>query len=207
MKSRIIPIGLLLIVIVLSLACNSLTDFTTRADEAVDTVESRVTEAIELVTEGAPFLETAQALGTEIPELKDTAEAFITDNPEVIGTVQAFGTDIPELKDTAEAIITEGIDEGEAPDDIPVVDEATITNFYGSDALVSYTTSQDYQSVVDFYKSEMPANGWEADSSMTFELKQTATLTWNQVDQKAIVVITVNPLDNTVFVAITIQGR
>jgi len=192
MKHRIIPIGLLLALLLISLACSTLSGLEQDAGNVKGTALSVVTDAVELATEGVPLVETAEAFATEVPGLKDTVEAVVTDNPEIVETV--------------EAIATEGLDMGEAPDDIPVVDESTITNFYGSDALVSYITSQDFQTVVDFYKSEMPANGWEADSSMTFEIKNTATLTWNQVDRQAIVIITVNPADNTTLVAITIQA-
>jgi uncharacterized protein YoxC len=192
MKNKRIFISLLLLLLLLSLAC-SLTEVGSRANEVKETAESVVTDAVGLATEGAPLIETVQSIATDIPELKVTAEALITENPEVVGTLQA--------------IATEGLDMGEAPSDIPVVDEATITNFYGSDAFVSYTTNQGFQAVVDFYKYEMPANGWEADPDLTFEIKNTATLTWNQVDRQAIVIISFNPLDDSVFVAITIRGR
>jgi hypothetical protein len=186
-------ISLLLLLLLLSLACSSLTGVSSRANEVKETAEAVVTDAVGFATEGAPLVETVQSIATDIPGLKVTAEALITENPEVVGTLQA--------------IATEGLDMGEAPNDIPVVDEATITNFFGSDAFVSYTTSQGFQAVVDFYKYEMPANGWEADPDLTFEIKNTATLTWNQVDRQAIVIITFNPLDDSVFVAITIRGR
>lgn len=193
MYQRTIPVGLFLLLLLFSFACSSLTGITDRAGDAKETVESVVTEAVELATEGAPLLETVEAFATQAPDLQDTVEAVITDNPEIVETVEAFAT--------------EGLDLGDAPDDIPVVDESTIQNFYGSDIFVSYNTSQDFDTVVEFYKDEMPANGWEADSSLTFELKNTATLTWNQVDRRAIVVITVNPADDSTVVAITIQPR
>ena len=193
MKSRIIPLGLLLLVLLFSLACSSLTGISNRANEVKETAESVVTDAVSLATEGAPLVETAKAFTTEIPDLKDTAVAVITENPEIVQTI--------------EAIATEGLDMGTAPADIPVVDKSTIQNFYGSDTIVSYTTSQDFQTVVEFYKTEMPANGWETDPSMTFEVKNTATLTWNQVNRQAIVIVTVNPIDNSTVVAITIQAR
>ena len=179
MKSRIIPLGLLLLVLLFSLACSSLTGISNRANEVKETAESVVTDAVSLATEGTPLVETAVAV--------------ITENPEIVQTI--------------EAIATEGLDMGTAPADIPVVDKSTIQNFYGSDTIVSYTTSQDFQTVVEFYKTEMPANGWETDPSMTFEVKNTATLTWNQVGRQAIVIITVNPVDNSTVVAITIQAR
>lgn len=193
MRQRSISFGLLALLLLLSLACSTFTGVADRASGAKETVSSVVTEAVELATQGAPLLETAEAFVTDAPSLQDTVEAVITENPEVVETVQA--------------IATEGLDMGEAPDDIPVVDESTIQNFYGSDALVSYTTSQDFDSVVAFYKDEMPANGWEADPAMSFEIKNTATMTWNQVDQQAIVIVTVNLVDNSTVVAITIQPR
>jgi hypothetical protein len=193
MKHTRIFVSLLLLMLLFSLACSSLTGIGSRANEVKETAGAVVTDALELATEGAPLVETVQSIATDIPELKVTAEALITENPAMVETVQA--------------IATEGLDMGEAPGDIPVVDEATITNFYGSDAFVSYTTNQGFQAVTDFYKTEMPANGWEADPDLTFEITNTATLTWNQVDRQAIVIITFNPLDSTVFVAITIRGR
>jgi hypothetical protein len=193
MHKRIVTMGLILLILLISLACSTITAPVERVSDAKETVESVVTEAVGLATQGAPLIATAEAFATDSPGLIETVEAVVTENPGIVETVQA--------------VATEGFSMGSGPDDIPVVDDSTVHNFFGSDTLVSYSTSQDFQTVVDFYKSEMPANGWEADSSMSFELKNTATLTWNQTNRQAIIIITVNPADQSTVVAITIQPR
>lgn len=193
MRKRFIPFGLLFLLVLVSLACNTLNEAANEADVAKDTVVAVVTEARVVITEGAPLLETAKALGTQVPDIQATVAAIITENPQVV--------------ETAKAVATQGLDMGEAPEDIPVVDEATVTNFYGSEALVSYTTSLDFASVVAFYKEKMPALGWEANATKSFELKSITALTWTLVDRQAMVIITVNPVDGSSLVAITISPR
>ena len=207
MKSRMIPMSLLFLLLILSLACSTVTGVQRDAEDIKETAESMVTEAVELATEGLPLGETAQAYATEVPDLKETIQAYATEAPDLQETVEAVITEKPDVVKTVEAMATEGFNMGEAPSDVPVVDESTITNFYGSDSVVSYITTQDFETVVDFYKTEMPANGWEGDPSKTFEAKNTSTTIWNQTDRQSIVIITVNPVDNTTIVAITIQAR
>lgn len=192
MRQKNILISLLLLLFLFTLSCSTLTNITQRADQARGTVESAVTAAVQLATV-APLVETAQVLATNPPALRDTAVALITQNPELV--------------DMVEAIATRGIQFGTAPEDIPLVDEASIHNFFGSDALVTYTTQIDYQTVVDFYTSEMPKNGWENDPSQSIETVYSTTSTWNKLDRQAIVRITINPADNSTVVAITIQPR
>ena len=192
MRQNKILLTLLLFLLLFTLSCSTLTNLNQRADQAKNTAESVVTAAVQLATV-APLVETAQSLATNPPALKDTAVALITQNPEI--------------GDMVEALATRGIQFGTAPDDIPLVDETTIHNFFGSDVLVTYTTQIEFQSVADFYNTEMSNNGWVNDPSQTLKTTFSVSSTWNKLDRQAIVRITINPADNSTVVAITIQSR
>jgi hypothetical protein len=192
MYQKKILISLIVLMLLFTLSCSTLTNIGQHASQTRGTVEAAVTAAVQLASV-APLVETAQVLATNPPALRDTAVALITQNPEMV--------------DMIEAIATRGIQFGTAPEDIPLVDEAMIHNFFGFEALVTYTTQVDFQTVLNFYNTEMPKNGWESDPSQTIETANSATSTWNKPDRQAIVRITINPADNSTVVAITIQPR
>jgi hypothetical protein len=183
----------ILILLAATLAC-SVTQRIQQVTEVKATVESIATVAKDLITESAPLIETVQAVATE--------------NPNVIETVQAIATENPNVVETVEGIATEGFSLGNKPDDIPVVDESTVSNFITTDTTIVYSTSLDFQSVVDFYKSQMPANGWAEDNSMTFEIQGTSTLGYTKDNNSAMVVIYKDPSSaNLTYVTITIVAK
>lgn len=190
------PFYLYLIIFVLfasTLACSSITNIGNQVNQAKETVQSVATQANQLVTEGAPLLETVQAVATENPNIVETVETVATDNPGAL--------------ETAQAVATEGVNIGTAPADIPLVDKSTITNFFGMADLVSYTTNMDFQSVVSFYKSQMPTNGWSEDKSTTYEMSGTTSLGYTKDNKSAIVVITNDPTSNLILVVVTVTSK
>lgn len=134
-----------------TLACTcGLISGLTEAGEGLQTVQAIGTE---LATTGA--LETVQAVVTE-GGLEQTAEAFATQ-------AESGG-----FAETAEAIATQsagGVTFGDVPADVPVLEDPK--DLFGMESIVSYSTSLEYNAVLEFYKKEMPANGWTEDTSQT----------------------------------------
>jgi hypothetical protein len=182
---------LFLLLLVTTLACGSITRRLQQVQEVKETVESVATFAKDLITESAPLIETVQAVATENLDIVETVEAVVTENPGIIETV--------------EGIATQGFNLGNLPDDIPVVDQSTVSNFVSTGSTVFYSTSLDFQSVVDFYKSQMPANGWEEDTNMTFEMQGTSTLGYTKDNSSVAIVIYQDPAnENLTYVTVTI---
>ena len=205
--------------IAVGLACNLLSSVNQDLQSARETAQSAVTNVGGLVTQasglateigGSSFLQTAQAvvteqgsqllstgeaLATEAAQrgLLETAQAYATENgSELLATGQALATQASEsgLMQTAQAMATEGVSVGQAPPDIPVVSEDSLHNFFGTDVLISYTTDLDYQTVLNFYKTEMINNGWTANLDSTQEHESNAELHFDKPDRTVTVEIT-----------------
>lgn len=155
--------------------------------------------------------ETMQAVATDIGEsgVKETAQAVATDIMEsgVKETAQAMATEILDsgIKETAQAFVTDLPISGEKPEDIPVLGDG-VGDLIATSELVSYFSNETFQDVLDFYKREMPLNGWnpiEKDSSVIDDL---ATLVYEKDGRKASIIITKIPFLGQVTVLITIQN-
>ena len=130
-------------------------------------------------------LQTAQALASEV------ATSGIL---ETIQAVATEGENSPYVL-TAEALATQagggggGLSFGEAPPDIPVIEDHD--QFFGSNEVVSYFTKVDYKTALEFYKKEMAAQEWkEADGST--ETDNVAVLYYDKPNRKATVTISVS---------------
>lgn len=163
-------------IVFLSIACSLFSGISEKITETKGTAVSVATD----VEEGQLLAETAKAFVTEIgdselvataiamaTDVKDygymeTAQAYITSEaPGAFETVQAFATEQgPSLLQTSQAYVTQmSQSSSETPSDIPIV-SAEKTMYFTSEELVSYFTTLDFQSVLSFYKKEMPNNGW-----------------------------------------------
>jgi hypothetical protein len=123
-----------------------------------------------------------------------------------MATMQAFATDqVPGLLETVQAVGTSAAPMlGQAPVDIPFV-QGELENLISTSLLVTYGTTHDSELVVDFYNSEMLANGWtkvneeqlgNAITLLTFEKPgrlASVTVTSNSVTSKTMVVIAIQP--------------
>jgi hypothetical protein len=163
-------------------------------------------------TENPGLLQTAKAFATEgLPELQETFGAALTDNPQVVETLKAVATDQPNLMETLGAAATRyaggGANPENVPADIPLVDQATISDLYVAEAIITYSTSQDFKTVLDFYKEQMPANGWAVSESGTFETGSTAMLTYEKPDQTVNMILTGEGSDDKVSVVIQITPK
>ncbi|HZD57218.1 MAG TPA: hypothetical protein VE136_10870 [Anaerolineales bacterium] len=217
-KFRFAWLGCILLAI--TLACNFITGLSQDVESARQTaqyagtqVQAIATQAQGLATsvEESGYLKTAQAIATERgSEILGTAQALATEAEErgVLDTAQAYVTqEGSNLFSTAKAATTKGIHEGEAPEDIPIVDQSTIQDFYGSQTFITYLTSLDFQSVLNFYKTEMPARGWASVAEGSFEASKSAHLNFSKPTQTASVTLNVNPIDQKTIVVILLQNQ
>ncbi|HLA96943.1 MAG TPA: hypothetical protein VJL34_00700 [Anaerolineales bacterium] len=220
MNRRIVrSIGMIVMLLSVSLACN----LGSQLDQARQTAQSVATEvqqgrdflatsrAIATVVGGSGLIQTAQALATEVGDtgLLETAQAYATEQgPALLATAQALATQQgPGLRETAQALATRAaLTLGDKPDDIPVV-EGERQNYIASSQLVSYFTPLEFQQVVDFYRAQMPVNGWSPIEQGAVLTENTATLNYVKGERLVSITLTVNPLDNHTIVVITLQGQ
>jgi hypothetical protein len=162
----------------------------TALDSGVETVQAFTTQ------EGPGLLETGRALATEAAEggILETAQAALTD-------------DGSRLLATFEAAATQGFSTTDGPEDVPVVDEASVSDFYASDSIVSYLSTLDYPSILDFYKREMLENGWAEISEGSLETENAAVLNYEKDNRTATVTLTGNLQDQKTAVQILLGTR
>lgn len=184
-----------------------------------------VQTAMALATEQGPsFLATVQALATEQgPSLRQTLEAFATDEgPSIRATMEAFATEQgPGLARTGEALITQGPSlvetgqavatqiagsSGEVPTDIPLVEDDR-SDLVVSGALISYTTGMEYEQVLDFYETRMPASGWTKSTSGSLTGTESAVLVFQKPSRQATIAVTAIPTSERTAVLINLQGE
>jgi hypothetical protein len=202
-----------------AMACSLVTGLTEDIQGARGTVGAAATQVKAISSQAQSFastleesgtLKTARAVATkEGSKLLSTAKALATEAEErgVIKTAQAYTTqEGGNLLSTAEAMATQGVRAGSAPADIPVVNEDTIVNFLGSPQLVSYLTSVSLSQVVEFYKLEMPANGWDTIQQGNVVTDQVARLRFEKPEKTADITININPLDQKTLVTVIIRG-
>ena len=202
-----------------AVACNLVTGLTEDIRGARGTVGAAATQVKAISSQAQSFastleesgsLKTAQAVATkEGSKLLSTAKALATEAEErgVLKTAQSYATqEGGNLLSTAEAMATQGVKTGSAPADIPVVDDGTIVNFLGTPRLVSYLTSMSLSDVVEFYKLEMPNNGWELANQGNIVTDQVARFEFYKPEKTADITININPLDQKTLVTIIIRG-
>ncbi len=212
-------LGLILIIVVTSLACN----LVNQIEVARDSVQSVATDvqhgrdfiatarAIATQAEGSEFIKTAQALATQVGEsgFLETAQAFATEQgSSLIETVQAVATEQgPSAVETLQALATRGaLTMGSAPADIPLAGDER-SNYIGTNQLVSYFTPLSFQEVLVFYQTQMPTNGWAPVEQGTTINNNHATLNYTKSERFATVTLTQSPFDNQIIVTITISSR
>jgi hypothetical protein len=179
-----------------------------QGNEIVQTLGAFVTE------EGSVLLETAQAFATEEgPGLLATAQAFATEQgPEMLETAQALLTqEGPGLVQTGQALLTQVViatpgpgDPGTAgvPADIPLVesDQQDFTHITGS---ISYSTGENVESTLQFYETQMPANGWSKVQEGSLATEQGAVLNYTKDDRRVTILLSLLPATGRTQVLIT----
>lgn len=164
--------------------------------QGVKSVETSVEGALTQVGGVHGIAQTGEALATQV------AQSGVWKTAQVVITQQGS-----ELLATIQAAATQGITFGSAPADIPVVDKQTIVNFIGSDRFITYNTSLDFLTVLDFYKREMPNLEWAPVLPEPTHTETRATLIYEKNDRTATITLGINPLDQKAIVTIIIQSK
>jgi len=186
-----------------TLAC-SISSVRQQAQTAVQTAITLRTEVGGIINAGSSFIETAQAIATEHPGVLETAKAITTQGASVISTIQAAATYNPGLVQTAQAFIGQEIPTGEPPSDIPMINQDQVHNYFGSSQYIFYTSPTQYSQVLEFYKTEMPINGWKFLPNDSHEYANAAQLNYFKDTRTATINLSLNPLNNTSVVVIDI---
>lgn len=194
------------ILLATSLAC-SISGLRQQAQGVEQTAQALGTEVKGIVTEGGSLIDTAQAIATEHPGILETVKAIATQGAPILETIQAVATNNPELVQTAQALVTQGFGTGEPPTDIPIYNRDQAQNFFGTSQYITYITSSDYSTVLAFYKTEMLNNDWQYLQNASNEYANAAVLHYTKDTRTAIVNISLNPLNNTTVIMITIISQ
>ena len=192
-----------LLLVTSTLACG-ISGIGKQASSVQGTAQALKTEVGGIVTAGGALLNTAQAIYTQNPGVLETVRAFTTQGAPLISTIQAVATDNPGLAQTAQAFIQQEIPTGEAPTDIPILNPDQVNDYFGSSQYIFYTTPMEYTRLLEFYKTEMPNNGWQYLESTSNEYANAAQLNYYKDNRIATINLSINPLNNTSMVVISI---
>lgn len=186
---RIVLFALLLLV---TLACQTISNVTDDIEGLQTTAQSAATQAVGLVTQVGDLATQAVSLATQGAPLLETASAWATQNPDIEITLQALPTTLA--------------GQGDAPANIPVVGSDTLTMYYATKESVSFATTQDFQTVINFYKEQMPANGWSIDDGFSVETDELAVYSYKMDGQTATITIKTQT-DSKTYVVIVVTGE
>ncbi len=145
-------------------------------------------------------------LATQIPaeEIEENLNALATDMPQDLGELEEM-FDLGGLEATAQAL-AEGFESGEVPPDIPVVAGPT-QHFFSSLNFVTYSSPLPLADVAEFYKIQMPLNGWQPNIEGDISADDLAVLNFEKPERNAIISITRETSTATTVVLISIQPK
>jgi hypothetical protein len=148
-----------------------------QATQGIETVQAVASQAQGLVTQAQGLATEGVALATQLEEsgMFETANAAYTELAGVDGY------------QTALAITTQVSDEP-TPEDIPLYPQNTAVLNFGE--AFGYAALADIPTVTEFYKTEMPNNGWEL-AEDPIESEQSAILVYTKGDRRT--TITMSP--------------
>jgi hypothetical protein len=149
-------------------------------------------------------LATLNALATQALLAAQTAAAGATQTS-VAGatqTVVAGPTQTAAAAASQTAAVATAISQG--PSDIPIVPGEIQIDSVDAHTLI-YSTKTDWATVVSFYKSAMPKNGWTADASGSVKMTDMANLNFKKDNRTASVLITKDEKDGTTQLLITVD--
>jgi len=194
----------ILVLLVTTLAC-SISGIQQQAQTAKGTANALRTDVGGILNEGSSLLKTAQAVETQNPGILETVKAVATQGAPVLSTIEAVATYNPGLVKTAQAVIQQEIPTGEAPTDIPIINQDQVPNYFGSSQYIFYTSPTQYAQVLGFYKTEMPNNGWQFRENNSHEYANAAQLTYEKDNRTATINLAFNPLNNTSVIVINLN--
>jgi hypothetical protein len=189
-----------------TLAC-SLSGVRQKVNSVEGTAVAIVTGISEIIHAGGSLIETAQAIQTQKASIIETARAIATQGAPLVATIQAATTHHPGLVQTAKALVKQEVPSGDLPGDIPIFHPDEVDNFFASSQYVFYTCQVEYTQILDFYKIEMPVNGWQYLVDDSQEYAQAAQLSYSKDTRIATVNLSRNPLNDSSVVVINIMKQ
>ncbi len=152
-----------------------------------------VTKPFEKISGIATDIEDMMGIATEIDVEGLATDIDIggmeTELAPMITEVQGIITDMPDLT-------------GEKPTDVPIIEGGE--EIMSSKGLITISTDKELREVVDFYESQMPANGWAKVDGKVEE--DSAELVFQKEARKATISIDSIPFIGTT-ISITIEGE
>jgi hypothetical protein len=179
------------LLVLASLACNTITG------GGVNNLQATANAALTAGFSGDFGATATAAQATVEAAINGVGEAPATSRPTEAGNNPAEATETPA------AAVTESTGFSGAPDDVPILD-AQNTVLISSADVVSYQTDADFATAVQFYKDEMPNNGWTFEANLSVETNGSAVLTFTKDNRRASVTVTLEPNTKTVIIAIAI---
>jgi hypothetical protein len=202
MRLRRSPHLLALIALVLaSLACNAVMGGGDEPDleATAASLETEAADALDdVATPDLGDLSDDDLEPTDEP-LDDEGEDVVEEEP-----TEDLGDDSLE---TPEAGGDDPLNFDDVPDDVPVYDGAEVQDLFAAEDMVSFTTTGEFQEVVDFYVAEMPANGWEEDAETTVTMEGLASLGYTKDGRTASLLITLDASSDETLVMILIAEQ
>lgn len=227
-------IGLMIVLLSTTLACQLVSKIE-ETKEKVETVATDAKAGMNtlgtaraLVTQvgSSAMLKTAQSLATEVGEsgfLKTAIAVATEEGPSAFATVKAFATqegpgleetakafatqEGPVLQKTAQAALTQVAGSmGKPPDDIPII-EGEKEDLLTGEFAVSYSISMTIGEVADFYKREMPKEGWTEVEQGKLESESMVALNYEKQGRSAGITIIKSPINQRTLVFILIVKK
>lgn len=219
-KNRFKFVWILIVLVGLSLACESLTAIGDDYNQARGTAGAIATQAQGIITQ-------AKGIATQIGDSQafETAQAIATQQgPAYIATGQALATRAAdegylqtaealinqgssELLPTFQAIVTQYLFRGPPPDDIPIISDGEITNLLTNQSAISYYVTVDLPQVVDFYQTTMPDQDWVDVTDSSSITEDAAVLKFFKPERVATITLTANPISQQTVVLIAIRSQ
>jgi len=216
LKNQFKIVWLLIVLVGLSLACESLSAIGDDYNQARGTAGAIATQAQGIITQ-------AEGIATQIVDSKafETLQAISTQQGPAYQALATKAADEGYLQ-TAEALITQGSSEllptfqavatqylfrGPPPDDIPIISDGELTNLLTNQSTISYYVTVDLPQVVDFYQTTMPEHDWVDVTDSNLIKTDAAVLKFFKPEQVATITLTANPISQQTVVLIFIRSQ
>ena len=182
-------------------ACNLFSIGMDKVDEVVSDIENLSDQiSVDDIVEDIETV--ATDLPTEFENMEGEIDALLTEIPselEDIGDIENLG-DLGDIQN----LIEDDLLSGETPTDIPILEDPKDI-LVESDAFISFVTTQDYESVIDFYNDQMPINGWVQIENNILNENSFLSI-YKKDNRETTITINLNPIDNNTAVMIFIQS-
>lgn len=124
-------------------------------------------------------METFQALATQ------AAGSGAAQTMEAIATEQG-----DQIQATLQALPTIGLELNNPPSDIPLPDEETLSGLFASQSFVTFQSAQDLGTLMDYYETEMPQQGWTQDKDGDLSTDSVVITNYTKQNRRATVIFT-----------------